>query len=163
VCLTVVERGGTAGDAWFEVDVSGETISRTVAAMWQTGAKLNLEPSLRLGDELGGHIVTGHVDSVGEVVLARPEGGSWKVAIRARAEMAPFIAEKGSITVNGVSLTVNDLRDRADGMCDFLLNIIPHTAEVTTLGELAVGDTVNLEIDVLARYLKRMQSLASGR
>lgn len=159
VCLTVVERGGTAGDAWFEVDVSGETISRTVAAMWQAGAKLNLEPSLRLGDELGGHIVTGHVDSVGEVVLARPEGGSWKIAIRARAEMAPFIAEKGSITVNGVSLTVNDVRDRADGMCDFLLNIIPHTAEVTTLGELAVGDTVNLEIDVLARYLKRMQSL----
>jgi riboflavin synthase len=163
VCLTVVERGGTAGDAWFEVDVSGETVSRTVAAMWQTGAKLNLEPSLRLGDELGGHIVTGHVDSVGEVVLARPEGGSWKVAIRARAEMAPFIAEKGSITVNGVSLTVNDVRDRADGMCDFLLNIIPHTAEVTTLGELAVGDTVNLEIDVLARYLKRMQSLAAMR
>ena len=163
VCLTVVERGGTAGDAWFEVDVSGETISRTVAAMWQAGAKLNLEPSLRLGDELGGHIVTGHVDSVGEVVLARPEGGSWKIAIRARAEMAPFIAEKGSITVNGVSLTVNDVRDRADGMCDFLLNIIPHTAEVTTLGELAVGDTVNLEIDVLARYLKRMQSLAAMR
>jgi riboflavin synthase len=163
VCLTVVERGGTAGDAWFEVDVSGETISRTVTAMWQAGAKLNLEPSLRLGDELGGHIVTGHVDSVGEVVLARPEGGSWKIAIRARAEMAPFIAEKGSITVNGVSLTVNDVRDRADGMCDFLLNIIPHTAEVTTLGELAVGDTVNLEIDVLARYLKRMQSLAAMR
>jgi riboflavin synthase len=163
VCLTVVERGGTAGDAWFEVDVSGETISRTVAAMWQTGAKLNLEPSLRLGDELGGHIVTGHVDSVGEVVLARPEGGSWKIAIRASAEMAPFIAEKGSITVNGVSLTVNDVCDRADGMCDFLLNIIPHTAEVTTLGELAVGDTVNLEIDVLARYLKRMQSLAAMR
>jgi riboflavin synthase len=163
VCLTVVERGGTAGDAWFEVDVSGETISRTVAAMWQEGAKLNLEPSLRLGDELGGHIVTGHVDSVGEVVLVRQEGGSWKIAIGARAEMAPFIAEKGSITVNGVSLTVNDVRDRADGMCDFLLNIIPHTAEVTTLGELAVGDTVNLEIDVLARYLKRMQSLAAMR
>lgn len=163
VCLTVVERGGTAGDAWFDVDVSGETVSRTVPAMWQAGAKLNLEPSLRLGDELGGHIVTGHVDSVGEVVLVRQEGGSWKVAIRARAEMAPFIAEKGSITVNGVSLTVNDVRDRADGMCDFLLNIIPHTAEVTTLGDLAVGDTVNLEIDVLARYLKRMQSLAAMR
>ena len=89
--------------------------------------------------------------------------GSWKIAIRARAEMAPFIAEKGSITVNGVSLTVNDVRDRADGACDFLLNIIPHTAEVTTLGELAVGDQVNLEIDVLARYLKRMQSLAATR
>ena len=163
VCLTVVERGGTTGDAWFDVDVSGETVSRTVPGMWAAGARLNLEPSLRLGDELGGHIVTGHVDSVGEVVLARQEGGSWKVAIRARAEMAPFIAEKGSITVDGVSLTVNDVRDRTDGACDFLLNIIPHTAAVTTLGELGVGQQVNLEIDVLARYLKRMQSLAATR
>jgi riboflavin synthase len=162
VCLTVVERGGTAGDAWFDVDLSGETVSRTVPGMWETGAKLNLEPSLRLGDELGGHIVTGHVDSIGNVVLVRQDGGSWQIAIRARAEMAPFIAEKGSITVNGVSLTVNDVRDRADGTCDFLLNIIPHTAAVTTLGELAVDDKVNLEIDVLARYLKRMQSLAAA-
>lgn len=161
VCLTVVERGGTAGDAWFDVDLSSESISRTVPGMWVVGARLNLEPSLRLGDELGGHIVTGHVDSVGTVVLARQEGGSWQVAIRARAEMAPFIAEKGSITVNGVSLTVNDVRDRDDGTCDFLLNIIPHTAAVTTLGQLAVDDKVNLEIDVLARYLKRMQSLAA--
>jgi riboflavin synthase len=162
VCLTVVERGGTAGDAWFDVDLSGETVSRTVPGMWEPSAQLNLEPSLRLGDELGGHIVTGHVDSVGTVVLVRQEGGSWQVAIRARAEMAPFIAEKGSITVNGVSLTVNDVRDRADGMCDFMLNIIPHTAEVTTLGRLGDGDQVNLEIDVLARYLKRMQSLAAA-
>jgi riboflavin synthase len=159
VCLTVVERGGTASDAWFDIDISGESISRTVPGMWAVGAKLNIEPSLRVGDELGGHIVTGHVDSVGTVVLVRQEGGSWQIAIRARAEMAPFIAEKGSITVNGVSLTVNDVRDRADGTCDFLLNIIPHTAAVTTLGELAVDDKVNLEIDVLARYLKRMQSL----
>ncbi|MDP2129787.1 MAG: riboflavin synthase [Erythrobacter sp.] len=162
VCLTVVERGGTAGDAWFDVDLSSESISRTVPGMWAVGARLNLEPSLRLGDELGGHIVTGHVDSVGRVVLARQDGGSWQVAIRARAEMAPFIAEKGSITVNGVSLTVNDVRDRDDGTCDFLLNIIPHTAAVTTLGQLAVDDKVNLEIDVLARYLKRMQSLAAA-
>ncbi|MBA4008994.1 MAG: riboflavin synthase [Erythrobacter sp.] len=163
VCLTVVERGGSAGDAWFDVDLSGETVSRTVPGMWNTGAALNIEPSLRLGDELGGHIVTGHVDSVSEVVKVAREGDSWKVAIRARAEMAPFIAEKGSITVNGVSLTVNDVRDRPDGMCDFLLNIIPHTAAVTTLGALKVGDAVNLEIDVLARYLKRMQSLAAAR
>jgi riboflavin synthase len=162
VCLTVVERGGSAGDAWFDVDVSGESVSRTVPGMWEAGAKLNLEPSLRVGDELGGHIVTGHVDSVGTVVLVRQEGGSWRLAIRARAEMAPFIAEKGSITVNGVSLTVNDVRDRADGTCDFLLNIIPHTAAVTTLGELVVDDKVNLEIDVLARYLKRMQSLVTA-
>lgn len=163
VCLTVVDRGGAAGDSWFDVDVSGETVSRTVAGMWHEGRRLNLEPSLRMGDELGGHIVTGHVDSIGEVVLSRQEGGSWQVAVRARAEMAPFIAEKGSITVDGVSLTVNNVRDRADGTCDFLLNIIPHTASVTTLGGLTEGDTVNLEIDVLARYLKRMQSLASTR
>lgn len=162
VCLTVVERGGSAGDAWFDVDLSGETVSRTVPGMWSAGAALNIEPSLRLGDELGGHIVTGHVDSVGEVVLAGRDGDSWKVAIRARADMAPFIAEKGSITVNGVSLTVNDVRDREDRACDFLLNIIPHTAAVTTLGSLAAGDRVNLEIDVLARYLKRMQSLAAA-
>ncbi len=162
VCLTVVVRGGSAGDAWFDVDVSGESVSRTVPGMWNAGARLNLEPSLRLGDELGGHIVTGHVDSVGRVVLVRQDGGSWQIAIRARADMAPFIAEKGSITVNGVSLTVNDVRDRADGTCDFLLNIIPHTAAVTLLGELAVDDKVNLEIDVLARYLKRMQSLVTA-
>jgi len=163
VCLTVVERGGTAGDAWFDVDLSGETVSRTVPGMWEAGAQLNIEPSLRLGDELGGHIVTGHVDSVGEVVKVAQVGDSWQLAIRARAAMAPFIAEKGSITVNGVSLTVNDVRDQPDGACDFLLNIIPHTAAVTTLGSVAVGDMVNLEIDVLARYLKRMQSLAAMR
>lgn len=163
VCLTVVDRGGSAGDAWFDVDVSGESVSRTVAGMWTEGRRLNLEPSLRMGDELGGHIVTGHVDSIGEVVLVRQEGGSWQIAVRARSEMSPFIAEKGSITVDGVSLTVNDVRDRPDGTCDFLLNIIPHTASVTTLGDLGEGDTVNLEIDVLARYLKRMQGLAVTR
>ena len=161
VCLTVVARGGSAGDAWFDVDVSGETVSRTMPGMWEEGARLNLEPSLRLGDELGGHIVTGHVDSIGEVQTFRKTGDSWLVAIRARAEMAPFIAEKGSITVNGVSLTVNDVRDRTDRSCDFALNIIPHTAEVTTLGDLEEGAKVNLEIDVLARYLKRMQGLAA--
>lgn len=162
VCLTVVDRGGTAGDAWFDVDVSGETVSRTVAGMWEAGRRLNLEPSLRMGDELGGHIVTGHVDSIGEVVKVARAGGSWQIAVRARAEMAPFIAEKGSITLDGVSLTVNNVRDRTDGTCDFLLNIIPHTASVTTLGDLAEGDMVNLEIDVLARYLKRMQGLAAA-
>ena len=163
VCLTVVDRGGEAGDAWFDVDVSGETTIRTRKGMWDEGARLNIEPSLRVGDELGGHIVTGHVDSVGEVVLSEAVGDSWRVVIRARAEMAPFIAEKGSITVDGVSLTVNDVRDRTDGTCDFMLNIIPHTGEVTTLGALNAGDEVNLEIDVLARYLKRMQGLAASR
>ncbi|MGB7417764.1 MAG: riboflavin synthase [Erythrobacter sp.] len=163
VCLTVVDRGGRAGEAWFDVDVSSESVGRTRKDLWKRGSRINVEPSLRVGDELGGHIVTGHVDGKGEVVLARTEGGSVKVAIRARAEMAPFIAEKGSITIDGVSLTVNDVRDRPDGACDFLLNIIPHTGSVTTLGNLVVGDEVNLEIDVLARYLKRMQGLAKQR
>lgn len=160
VCLTVVDRGGAAGEAWFDVDVSGETVSCTVPGMWAEGARLNLEPSLRVGDEIGGHIVTGHVDAVGEVTRKEPDGDSWRVEIRAPASLAPFIAPKGSITVQGVSLTVNDLRDEDDGACTFMLNIIPHTGEVTTLGALRSGDEVNLEIDVLARYLKRMQALA---
>lgn len=160
VCLTVVDRGGSSGDAWFDVDVSGETTSRTVPAMWSEGGQLNIEPSLRMGDELGGHIVTGHVDAVGEVTRADAEGDSLRVDIRAPASLTPFIAPKGSITVQGVSLTVNDLRDEDDGSCTFMLNIIPHTGEVTTLGALRAGDHVNLEIDVLARYLKRMQALA---
>lgn len=159
-CLTVVDRGGTRGDAWFEVDVSGETTSRTVTAMWNEGAQLNIEPSLRMGDELGGHIVTGHVDAVGEVTRAEKAGDSWQVDVRAPRELAPFIAPKGSITVQGVSLTVNEVRDEDDGSCTFMLNIIPHTGEVTTLGALRAGDQVNIEIDVLARYLKRMQALA---
>ncbi|WP_369026955.1 riboflavin synthase [Qipengyuania sp. RANM35] len=160
VCLTVVALGGTKGDARVVFDVSGETVSCTRPGMWSEGAKLNLETALKLGDELGGHLVTGHVDGVGQVVLARDEGGSRKLAFRISRELAPFVAPKGSITVDGVSLTVNDVRDRSDGTCDFAVNIIPHTAEVTTLGQLAEGDRVNLEIDVLARYLKRMQALA---
>ena len=160
VCLTVVDRGGAAGDAWFDVDVSAESVSRTVPGMWDEGVRLNIEPSLRMGDELGGHIVTGHVDAVGEVSRAEPEGYSWRIDIRAPQSLAPFIAQKGSITVQGVSLTVNDVRDESDGSCTFMLNIIPHTGEVTTLGALKKGDHVNLEIDVLARYLKRMQALA---
>jgi riboflavin synthase len=159
VCLTVVERGGQAGDAWFAVDVSGETISKTAQDQWAAGRKLNLEQALKLGDELGGHIVTGHVDAVGRVTLREEIGGSLHVAITTGAEIAPFVAPKGSITVDGVSLTVNAVDDHADGSCTFHLNLIPHTAEVTTLGDLATGDGVNLEIDVLARYLQRMQSL----
>ena len=167
VCLTVIDRGGRVGDAWFAVDVSQETVSKTGDAasnshsMWSEGRRLNLERALKLGDELGGHLVTGHVDGVGEVVLARNEGDSRKLAFRIGRELAPFVAPKGSITIDGVSLTVNDVRDRSDGTCDFAVNIIPHTGEVTTLGGLSEGDRVNLEIDVLARYLKRMQSLAS--
>jgi riboflavin synthase len=159
VCLTVVAKGGTAGDAWFAVDVSGETVSRTVPGMWNAGRTLNLETALRLGDELGGHIVTGHVDAVGTVLGVCPEGDSRRIGIAVGRELAPFVAAKGSITLDGVSLTVNEVTDQADGTTHFALNIIPHTADVTTLGGLAAGDAVNLEIDVLARYLQRMQSL----
>ena len=160
VCLTVVEKGGKEGDAWFAVDVSGETVARTAKDQWRADRRLNLEPALRLGDELGGHLVTGHVDSVGRVALVEDIGGSTRLEILAGPDIAPFVAEKGSITVDGVSLTVNDIEDEANGDVRFALNIIPHTGEVTTLGDLSEGDAVNLEIDVLARYLKRMQSLA---
>lgn len=159
VCLTVVETGGADGDMWFAVDVSGETISRTVHGMWETGRKLNLEPALKLGDELGGHLVTGHVDAVGAIAARGEDGGSTRLAVRAPPAIAPFIAAKGSITVEGVSLTVNTISDEADGSVVFGLNIIPHTGEVTTLGTLGEGDGVNLEIDVLARYLQRLESL----
>ena len=161
VCLTVVDRGGSAGDAWFAVDVSAESISRT-APRWQVGARLNLEQALKLGDELGGHIVTGHVDGVGEVVGATPVGDSARVEIAAPRELAPYLAAKGSITVDGVSLTVNEVADQPGGSCHFTVNIIPHTGEVTTLGALAQGDQVNLEIDVLARYLKRLEALRAA-
>jgi riboflavin synthase len=161
VCLTVVDRGGKAGDAWFAVDVSQETVSRT-APRWEQGAKLNLETALKLGDELGGHIVTGHVDGIGEVVGTCPAGDSVRVGISAPAELSPYLAAKGSITVDGVSLTVNEVADQPDGSCHFGLNLIPHTGEVTTLGTLRPGSKVNLEIDVLARYLRRMEALRAA-
>jgi riboflavin synthase len=151
VCLTVVDKG----DDWFAVDVSGETISKTAADHWRDGAKLNLERALRLGDELGGHIVTGHVDAVAEVVGTCPEGDSSRIGVRVPKQLAPMIAPKGSITLDGVSLTVNEVRD-ADGSTDFAVNIIPHTAQHTTLGELKPGQQLNVEVDVLARYLDRM-------
>ena len=159
VCLTVVERGGQAGDAWFAVDVSAETRSRTARGTWEAGAKLNLEPSLRVGDELGGHIVSGHVDAVGTVVGREPEGDSIRLSVEAPRPLAPFLAEKGSVAVDGVSLTVNTVEDMAGGAVRFGINLIPHTAEVTTLGALAEGDEVNLEIDTVARYLQRLESL----
>ncbi len=162
VCLTVVDRGGIAGDAWFAVDVSGETVSRTAPAQWHEGAAINLEPALKMGDELGGHIVTGHVDAVGKIVAIGTEGDSRRVEIAAPQALAPYIAAKGSITVDGISLTVNDVADQPDGSVHFFLNIIPHTADVTTMGQRVPGDGVNLEIDVLARYLQRMESLRNG-
>ena len=151
VCLTVVERGGEAGAAWFDVDVSGETVSRTRPGMWEAGEKLNIEPSLRVGDELGGHIVTGHVDGVGEIVGLRDDGDSLRVSVRAPAEIAKFIAQKGSVTMDGASLTVNEVEGATFGV-----NLIPHTREVTTFGAFEVGQKVNLEIDVLARYVARL-------
>jgi riboflavin synthase len=154
VCLTVVDKGA----GWVAFDVSGETISRTAKGMWTSGRKLNLERALRLGDELGGHIVTGHVDGIGMVKSIAEIGGSHHIVILAGPELAPYIASKGSITVDGVSLTVNAVRDTDAGV-EFDLNIIPHTASVTTFGALEAGQAVNLEIDVLARYLQRMESL----
>ena len=159
VCLTVVERGGQAGDAWFAVDVSAETLSRTARGTWEEGSSLNLEASLRVGDELGGHIVSGHVDAVGTVISREVEGDSIRLTIEAPPALAPFLAEKGSVAVDGVSLTVNSVEDQADGAVRFGLNLIPHPAEVTTLGALAEGDEVNLEIDTVARYLRRLESL----
>jgi riboflavin synthase len=152
VCLTVVDKGPN----WFAVDVSGETISRTAKDQWTEGRKFNLERAMKLGDELGGHIVTGHVDGLGTVVALAEEGSSHRVTIRAGADIAPFIAPKGSVTVDGVSLTVNSVQD-IDGEVEFGLNIIPHTWAVTTLGTIQMGQSVNIEIDVLARYLQRME------
>ncbi|MBB4837903.1 riboflavin synthase [Sphingomonas kyeonggiensis] len=154
VCLTVVDKG----PAWVAFDVSGETISRTAEGMWTSGRRLNLERALRLGDELGGHIVTGHVDGIGTVKSIEEIGGSHHIVIAAGPELAPYVAPKGSITVDGVSLTVNAVRDTDAGV-EFDLNIIPHTAAVTTFGALEAGQAVNLEIDVLARYLQRMEAL----
>ena len=153
-CLTVTETG----PGWFAVEVSGETLSKTTLGEWKAGDPVNLERAARLGDELGGHIVSGHVDGVGRVVSVAPEGGSHRVEIEAPSPLHRFIAPKGSITVDGVSLTVNAVEDRDDST-RFTLNLIPHTQAVTTLGTLASVQTVNVEIDVLARYLKRMQSL----
>jgi riboflavin synthase len=152
-CLTVVEKG----DDWFAVDASAETLSKTAQGAWTIGRRLNLERALKVGDELGGHIVTGHVDGVGEVVAVAAEGGSHRVVVRVGSELAPFLAAKGSVTVDGISLTVNSVIDQPDGSTHFTLNIIPHTWDVTTFADLEVGQAVNIEIDTLARYLQRMQ------
>lgn len=154
VCLTVVDKG----DDWFAVDVSAETHSRTAPDMWEEGRRLNLERALKIGDELGGHIVTGHVDGIGEVESAEEIGGSVRVLILAGADIAPFVVTKGSITLDGVSLTVNEVED-ADNGVRFAVNIIPHTAEQTTFSDVAPGRMLNVEIDILARYLGRMMEL----
>ena len=154
VCLTAVDKG----EDWFAVDVSAETLRRTAAGLWQQGARLNLERSLRLGDELGGHIVTGHVDGVGEIEAVSDVGGSIRVTVLAPPAVEAYIAAKGSVAIDGVSLTVNEVEPISDGV-RFAVNIIPHTAERTTFSALAAGRQVNIEIDILARYIGRMMEL----
>jgi riboflavin synthase len=156
-CLTVVDKGPD----WFAVDVSGETQSKTAPGLWQKGASLNLERALRLGDELGGHLVTGHVDGLGIVLSAEPEGDSTRIIIAVPRALGPSLAPKGSITLDGVSLTVNEVRDE-DEETQFTINLIPHTGQQTTLGNLAPGRKLNVEIDVLARYLQRMVEARQG-
>lgn len=150
-CLTVVEKG----QDWFAVEVSGETLAVTTLGDWREGRRVNLERAAKVGDELGGHIVSGHVDGVGEVLSVDEEGGSHRVRIRVPRPLHRFVAPKGSITVEGVSLTVNEVEDDVFGV-----NLIPHTWDVTTLGELRPGARVNLEIDMLARYLARWRETA---
>ena len=151
-CLTVADKG----EDWFAVDISAETVSKTAAEHWREGARLNLERSLRLGDELGGHIVTGHVDAVGTVVGICPEGDSKRVGISVPRALGPMIAAKGSVALDGVSMTVNDVREAEDGTTHLSVNVIPHTAQHTTLGDAEAGRQLNVEVDVLARYIDRM-------
>lgn len=158
VCLTVVDKGGKETGPWFDVDASAETLAKTSLGAWKPDTLVNLERALKVGDELGGHIVTGHVDGVGEILSITPEGDSKRFVFRAPAALAAFIAPKGSITINGVSLTVNEVSDAADGTT-FGVNIIPHTQKWTSFGSAGVGERVNLEIDVLARYVSRLQTI----
>ncbi len=153
VCLTAVEFG----DNWFAVEASEETTSKTTVGDWQAGDALNLERSLRIGDELGGHLVFGHVDGVAEIAERRRDGDSIRFSILAPDDLAPYIASKGSVALSGVSLTVNEVDGNRFGV-----NIIPHTADATTLGKLSAGDRVNLEIDMLARYVARQLEARKG-
>jgi riboflavin synthase len=146
-CLTVIEKGSD----WFAVEASGETLTKTHLGDWKEGSRINLELSLKLGDELGGHLVYGHVDGVGKVASMTPEGGSVRFTFETPADLAPFIASKGSVAVDGISLTVNEVRGNRFGV-----NVISHTQAVTTLGQAKVGQRVNLEVDMLARYVQRL-------
>ena len=151
-CLTVVERGVENGQNWFAVEASQETLDCTALGTWKEGQRINLERALKVGDELGGHIVSGHVDGVGKILDIRPEGDSMRFTFEAPEDLKKFIAEKGSVTLNGTSLTVNEVEGRRFGV-----NIIPHTQAVTTWGTAKAGDAVNLEIDMLARYVARLR------
>lgn len=152
VCLTVVDKG----ENWFSVDVSAETLSCTTLRNWKVGSPVNLERALKVGEELGGHLVTGHVDCVGDVISIEPDGDSKKITFCLPSNLKSYIAEKGSVTINGASLTVNDVTDQSDHTL-FCINIIPHTQEKTTFSRLSSGDAVNIEIDILARYVARMR------
>ncbi len=155
VCLTVVAHGEIGGEAkglgWFDVDVSAETLSKSNLDLWEPGRRVNLERALRVGDELGGHIVSGHVDGLAEVLSVTDEGDSTRIRFRAPHALARFIAPKGSVALNGTSLTVNEVEGD-----EFGVNLIPHTKEVTTWRNVAAGDRINLEIDTLARYVARL-------
>lgn len=151
VCLTVTDRGGEPDGAWFTADASAETLSKTTLGERAAGDRINLERALKVGDELGGHIVTGHIDGVGEIAALHDDGESLRVTIAAPPGIARFIAEKGSITMDGASLTVNEVEGASFGV-----NLIPHTRAVTKFGGLRVGQRVNLEIDILARYVARL-------
>ncbi|MEJ6402547.1 riboflavin synthase [Yoonia sp. 2307UL14-13] len=151
VCLTVIALG-TDPQNWFDVEISAETVGATNLGTWAKGRVVNLERALKVGDELGGHIVSGHVDGVAEIVGLQDEGDSTRVTFRAPADLAKFIAPKGSVALNGTSLTVNEVDGR-----DFGINFIPHTKSETTWGHVAVGDHVNLEIDTMARYVARLR------
>ena len=154
VCLTVIDRGVTAGQHWFDVEISAETISKTNIGSWEQGSRINLERALCVGDELGGHIVSGHVDGLAEIVGMETEGDSTRVTFEAPEALAKFIAPKGSVALNGTSLTVNGV----DG-CHFDVNFIPHTKDNTIWGLMQVGDKINLEIDTLARYVARLAEM----
>ncbi len=151
VCLTVVEKGREGDQNWFKVDISAQSISSTTAGAWAAGTILNLERALKIGDELGGHMVSGHVDDVAEIVGLETVGESQRFRFRVMEKFSRFIAQKGSVCLDGTSFTVNDVSD-----CEFDINIIPHTLAVTTWGHKKIGDMVNLEIDVIARYVARM-------
>ncbi len=160
-CMTVIEKDSEPTN-WFAVEVSAESLSKTTLGSWQQGTKINLERALCAGEELGGHVVSGHVDGVGKVVSIKDEGDSQRFVFEVPDDIARFIAPKGSVTLNGTSLTVNEVSRNPTGATVFGVNIIPHTQKVTTWGDVGVGDKINVEIDMLARYVARLAEFEKG-
>ncbi|MCC7047091.1 MAG: riboflavin synthase [Alphaproteobacteria bacterium] len=161
-CLTVIEKAPAAGGGWFAVQVSAETLSKTTLGAWRAGTQVNLERALKLGDELGGHIVSGHVDGLAELVARTAEGDSLRLTFALPKSLGRFVAPKGSVALDGVSLTVNEVADQG-AETRFGINVIPHTQTATTLGALATGDRVNFEVDMLARYVQRLAEAAGSK